>query len=112
MAEQVNHPDHYKQEGRDECIVEMEKNRGPLYVAYFCYGSAEKYLYRAGTKDNNPTEQDVSKARWYFNYVDEMAKRYKTPGFDVAARDYIEKKLLKQEKALRKNVREGVSTNE
>lgn len=70
MSEQVNHPSHYCKNGRKECIVEMEEKYGAEYTAVFCLMNAYKYLYRAGDKENNPTERDINKAKWYFEYVD------------------------------------------
>lgn len=67
--EQVNHPSHYKKEGRKECIEEMIELYGRNATAIFCLTNAYKYLYRAGEKENNSEQQDVEKARWYFNYV-------------------------------------------
>lgn len=67
--EQVNHPSHYSKADRKECIVEMEEKYGPEYTAVFCLMSAYKYGYRAGDKEGNPTERDMNKAKWYYNYV-------------------------------------------
>ena len=72
----VNHPSHYQQAGRKECIVEMEEKYGGEYTAIFCLTSAYKYLYRAGNKENNPLEQDKSKAKWYFDYTNKLIKKY------------------------------------
>jgi hypothetical protein len=70
MSEElVNHPDHYNMNGRKECIVEMEERYGAKAVAFFCLLNAYKYLYRAGNKDGNTAEQDVQKARWYYQYA-------------------------------------------
>lgn len=69
MIEQVNHPSHYLKAGHKECIVEMEEKYGAEYTAVFCLMSAYKYLYRAGDKEGNPTERDINKAKWYFDYV-------------------------------------------
>lgn len=66
--ENVNHPLHYQKEGRKECIVEMRERFGENTVATFCLTNAYKYLYRAGDKDGNSKEQDIAKAKWYFNY--------------------------------------------
>ena len=76
MSEQVNHPSHYQKAGRKECIVEMEENYGAEYTAMFCLMTAYKYLYRAGDKENNPFDQDISKAKWYFNYVNKLLGKY------------------------------------
>jgi hypothetical protein len=71
MSEQVNHPSHYNTPGRKECIVEMEEQYGLGNTAIFCLMNAYKYLYRAGEKADNSQEQDINKARWYFNWVNE-----------------------------------------
>lgn len=71
MSEQVNHPSHYCKAGRKECIVEMEEKYGVEYTAVFALLSAYKYGYRAGDKEDNPSERDIGKAKWYFEYVKE-----------------------------------------
>ncbi len=67
--ENVNHPKHYKKEGRKECIVEMQELFGRKITAIFCLTNAFKYLYRAGEKLGNSKEQDKAKAKWYYTYV-------------------------------------------
>ena len=67
----VNHPDYYKKEGRKECIQEMIEKYGRRDTAIFCLLNAYKYIYRAGAKDGNSEEQDIAKARWYFNFATE-----------------------------------------
>lgn len=67
--EYVNHPEHYQKAGRKECIEEMIDLYGRNVTAIFCLTNAYKYLYRAGQKENNSEQQDIQKARWYFNYV-------------------------------------------
>ena len=67
--EHVNHPKHYNIDGRDECIVEIEKKYGKYILVIFCLTNAYKYLYRVGLKDDNPAQRDIDKARFYFNYV-------------------------------------------
>ena len=69
----VNHPQHYQQEGRKECIVEMLEKYGFHVTAHFALLNSYKYLYRAGLKDGNSNEQDVSKAQWYLDWVDKKA---------------------------------------
>ena len=68
---QVDHPSHYNTPGRKECIVEMEEQYGLGNTAIFCLMNAYKYLYRAGEKADNSQENDIAKARWYFNWVNE-----------------------------------------
>lgn len=72
MSEQVNHPSHYSKDGRKECIVEMEEYYGVNATIVFCLMNAYKYLYRAGYKADNSCEQDVKKARWYFDYANKL----------------------------------------
>lgn len=76
MAEMVNHPNHYQKEGRKECIVEMEELFGPEAVYWFSKLSAFKYRYRAGDKEYNSEEQDLSKAMWYDDYAKKMEARF------------------------------------
>lgn len=72
----VNHPSHYQKAGRKECIVEMEEKYGAEITAIFCLTNADKYLYRAGDKENNPAEQDLSKAKFYFAYTNKLIAKY------------------------------------
>lgn len=67
--EQVNHPDHYNIPGRKECLIELEEKYGPYLVVSFCLTNAYKYLYRAGHKEGNSEQQDIDKAKFYFNYI-------------------------------------------
>lgn len=76
MAEMVSHPLHYLKDGRKECIVEMEEKYGAEVTAVFCLTSAYKYIYRAGDKVGNPAEQDLGKARFYFNYTNKLIAKY------------------------------------
>ena len=73
-VEQVNHPTHYNQEGRRECIEEMRLLFGDEAVKTWCRLTAYKYRYRAGNKQGNPTDQDNRKAEWYLDYVEKMNK--------------------------------------
>lgn len=84
--ELVNHPNHYNLPNRKECIVEMEEKYGTFITAVFCLTNAYKYLYRAGTKDGNSKEQDISKAKWYFDWVDSK----KMPIFEMVNRGTID----------------------
>lgn len=72
MNNLVDHPNHYNVPGRKECIVEMRENYGSYITAIFCLTNAYKYLYRAGEKANNPQQQDIDKAKWYFNYAKDL----------------------------------------
>lgn len=58
MADNVNHPDHYTSHPSGvECIQITEHMN-------FCLGNAQKYLWRAGLKSENPIE-DLKKSIWY-----------------------------------------------
>ena len=57
MTDNVNHPKHYTSHPSNiECIQITEHMN-------FCLGSALKYLWRAGLK--NDRIEDLKKARWY-----------------------------------------------
>ena len=55
--EVVEHPQHYSS-GKYECIDVLENLN-----LNFCLGSALKYLWRLGKKDDEITE--LEKAKWY-----------------------------------------------
>lgn len=74
-GEQVNHPAHYQKNGK-ECIEVMEEEFGPKPVYWFCRLNAFKYKWRAGFKDDNSTEQDLAKAKWYTNYADKLNHKH------------------------------------
>lgn len=65
----VDHPKHYNQEGRMECIREMEILFGQHEVDIFCKLNAYKYQYRAGMKEGEAKEKDLAKMNWYLNYA-------------------------------------------
>ena len=57
--EAVNHPEHYnKHPSGIECIDIVRHHN-------FNIGSAIKYLWRCGLKENNPEIQELKKAVWY-----------------------------------------------
>ena len=60
MKDQVNHPSHYKQNGSKECIDEIEEIFGTVNACKWAIITAYKYLYRAGSKDGNSFNQDMS----------------------------------------------------
>lgn len=70
-TEQVNHPAHYKKDGK-ECIELMREEYGDDAVYNFCICNAFKYKFRAGYKAGNSMEQDLAKALWYKNYADKL----------------------------------------
>ena len=73
----INHPSHYNLPNRKECIVEMEEQFGLECTITFCLMNAYKYLYRAGNKADNTTEQDISKATWYYEWVHDNYRHLK-----------------------------------
>jgi hypothetical protein len=57
--DQVDHPAHYNSHPSGvECIDIIRHHN-------FNTGSAIKYLWRCGLKDNNPELQELRKAIWY-----------------------------------------------
>lgn len=95
MAEMISHPQHYNIEGRKECIVEMLDKYGFHSVANFALLNSYKYLFRAGLKDGNSAEQDVSKAQWYFDWVTNKSAELKLwDVFDWVLYSDIEQMLI------------------
>ena len=94
-SEQVNHPSHYNLPGKKECIEQMREDYGDYTVAVFCLTNAYKYLYRAGAKADNSAEQDIAKARWYWNYYSKKLNCY--DGFSGKLRNYVKKEIEKYE---------------
>lgn len=69
MVGLIDHPSYYNKEGRKECIEEFVDKYGMARTAWWCLMTAEKYLYRAGGKEDNPEMQDLQKAKWYLNWA-------------------------------------------
>lgn len=69
--EAVNHPAHYNR-GNIECIDAMISAFGKEEVIIFCKLNAFKYIWRAGQKSSDGTE-DIEKAIWYLNKGKELA---------------------------------------
>lgn len=65
----VNHPDHYNQDGRMECIDQMVLLFGRAAVADFCRCNIFKYQYRYNTTNN---QTDIDKAEWYAQYLEQL----------------------------------------
>lgn len=72
IKKNIDHPSHYNQEGRKECIVEMREKFGDIATYWFCKLNAYKYGYRAGNKDGNSEEQDKAKIEWYDKYAENI----------------------------------------
>lgn len=63
----INHPPHYTNHPSGvECIQIVEHMN-------FCLGNAMKYIWRAGLKNGDSTE-DLKKAVWYLNREIERGK--------------------------------------
>lgn len=75
----VNHPPHYNDHPAGIECIEVVRHMP------FNIGSAIKYLWRAGKKENAPTEQDYDKAVWYI--LDEKERLFPKPEKSVK---YIE----------------------
>ena len=69
MKELVNHPEHYRAQGRKECIDEMIDEFGVDAVIVFCELNVFKYRYRHESKGG---EVDLQKAQWYENKAKEL----------------------------------------
>lgn len=67
--ETVNHPLHYNQTGRKECIDEMIDMFGTVAVRHFCLLNAYKYNYRHEMKGG---QEDIAKAEWYMKKYAEL----------------------------------------
>lgn len=67
----ISHPSHYNLPGKKECIEQMREDYGNHITAIFCLTNAYKYLYRAGNKENEDRIDDISKAIWYYDYVND-----------------------------------------
>ena len=98
MSEAVNHPSHYNIAGKRECIVAMREDYGDFITVIFCLTNAYKYLYRAGMKEGNSQEQDIAKAKWYYDYAEKLI--FNSPVFPVEAgmvdlEVYVEEELKK-----------------
>lgn len=59
-ADPVNHPQHYTDHPAGVECIEITEHMN------FCLGNATKYIWRAGLKSADPSE-DLLKARWYIN---------------------------------------------
>ena len=79
----VNHPTHYNHANRKECWDEWVDKFGADAAVVICLGNADKYLYRAGTKKDNPAKQDIEKACMYFKKAGDIIVNSDAP---IAAR--------------------------
>jgi len=60
VAEQVDHPSHYRKDSGLEAIDAIE-----AWDLNFNLGNVVKYVCRAGLKDNTDGIEDLEKALWY-----------------------------------------------
>ena len=67
----VDHPNHYNQEGAMECIDEMILIFGVEATKHFCLLNAWKYRYRANAKNG---DEDRDKANWYIQKYKELTE--------------------------------------
>ncbi len=74
MADNVNHPSHYRT-GQYECIDVMIETQGVEATMNFCMCNAFKYLYRHNSKNGL---EDVRKADWYLCKYLELAEKVKS----------------------------------
>lgn len=65
----VNHPNHYAKTVPGIEAIEVTENFN------FCRGSAIKYIWRAGSKDQSKEVEDLEKAIWYLNREIERIKK-------------------------------------
>ena len=89
---EISHPTHYNIPGRRECLVEMEEDYGVLTAVMYCLTSAYKYEYRAGAKQGETAEDDLSKAKWLVEYAEKLIDEKNTFDSDI-------QKLLRDVKA-------------
>lgn len=68
MKDNVNHPDHYKNNGI-ECIDIIIFILGKVGVKFFCLGNVVKYIFRYPRKNG---VEDLKKAAWYLNKLIEL----------------------------------------
>lgn len=71
--ETVNHPEHYQ--GKYECIEEMINLFGIEAVKDFCKCNIYKYRFRAGRKQGEEYEKDISKAENYMTILINLEER-------------------------------------
>ena len=96
IKKNVDHPSHYNQLGKKECIEEMRERFGDLAVYWFCKLNAFKYNYRGGSKEGNSAEQDAAKADWYGNYGDGLIGGMKATDIGMALAPWDERLHLIQ----------------
>lgn len=76
----VNHPAHYNQNDRLECIEQMVLLFGRQAVSDFCRCNIFKYQYRYVDTQN---QTDLDKAEWYAQYLDKLVAEDNTQWGDA-----------------------------
>lgn len=65
MKELINHPEHYGGKDNPYEVIKIAEAIGLDQDAYLF--NVLKYIIRCGKKDNDPTLQDLKKARFYLD---------------------------------------------
>lgn len=76
MSDKIYHPEHYNVPGKKECWDEFIDQFGPKNTFVWCLMTAQKYIYRAGLKVNEPEADDLAKAVNYFKKAVEIRNNY------------------------------------
>lgn len=79
VVDNVNHPSHYEGNTSLECIDCMRLAMGRNAVLNFCLCNAFKYLWRYKNKNG---AEDIKKAKWYLDYVENNLKKDATEPID------------------------------
>ena len=66
VSDPVNHPQHYKQNGKIECIDYIKDFLTPEEFIGYLRGNIAKYLHRFRYKNGI---EDLKKAEWYLKYL-------------------------------------------
>lgn len=91
MNDTVNHPEHYTSDPSGVECIEIIRHRN------FNIGSAVKYLWRAGLKDEDTYVEDLEKAVWY---IQDEINRLATIECDTSDfNDDLEKSVIYNGKA-------------
>ena len=69
MPDTVNHPSHYSEPGKIECIDALKDAMTKEEFIGFCKGNVMKYLWRCNKKNGTA---DLKKAQWYLNKLVEV----------------------------------------
>lgn len=87
----VLHQNYYNKEGKRECWDEMIDIFGAKNVFIFDVLNAYKYCYRAGEKDGNPREQDISKIENYLNHAESLKENMYEEDMLLIMKDILKK---------------------